>query len=144
MVQQRIVIAAGNVFSIGLKTGSVFCGTGENIGGQLNTGNTTSISSYSCSTISGLRLSDNYSAVDESMIQINGLQVFPNPNAGSFTIASNIEDQYSIINELGQTLQSIDLNVSNNYTMQINGLNNGLYSIVGSDKTQQQRIVVIK
>lgn len=70
------------------------------------------------------------------------LSVYPNPNNGAFTVKSTNEGVYSIINELGQILQQFKLSSTNQYTVNIENLNNGVYFIVGD--SIQQKIVVIK
>jgi hypothetical protein len=77
--------------------------------------------------------------------------VYPNPSTGSFTfILSKAEAQstteclYSIINELGQTIQTFKLNSANNYSANIENLSNGIYFIVGFNKDQliRQKVIV--
>lgn len=76
----------------------------------------------------------------------NQISVFPNPNNGMFTIKSKNEGVYSIINALGQTIQSVKLSVANNFTITIENLSNGVYSIIGfyNNYTAIQKIVVVK
>ncbi len=76
----------------------------------------------------------------------NQLTVYPNPNNGVFTVQSVSEGVYSIINALGQTIQSVKLNSSNNYTMNIENLSRGVYFIVGYNNKQmmKQKVVVTK
>ena len=54
--------------------------------------------------------------IQEYSIASNVL-IIPNPNNGVFTIQSMDEGVYSIMNELGQTIQEIKLNKTNNYTV---------------------------
>jgi hypothetical protein len=70
------------------------------------------------------------------------LNVYPNPNTGSFVISSTTEDQIIITNELGQHVRSITLDQNNNYKAQIEELNDGVYFAIGKYGTQ--RIVVLK
>lgn len=72
----------------------------------------------------------------------NSLIVFPNPSNGVFTIQSQKEDVLSIINDLGQIIQTIELNQRNNYMYQANDLQNGIYFLVG--KTIKHKVVVSK
>jgi hypothetical protein len=73
------------------------------------------------------------------------LQVYPNPNTGSFSIhTSRKEGIYSLFNELGQTIRQYRLTGSNDYTQQIGDLNPGIYFIVGLTGRQQisQKVIV--
>jgi len=76
----------------------------------------------------------------------NIMNIYPNPNNGVFTIKAEKEGIYSFINELGQTIKQIQLNSSNNYTMNIENLDNGIYFIVGYNNNEmvKQKIVVTK
>jgi uncharacterized repeat protein (TIGR03803 family) len=83
--------------------------------------------------------------IDKSF-QNNQFTVYPNPSNGMFTIQSTNYGCYSIINQLGEIIQSIKLNVGNNFKCNIEILGNGIYYIVGENNYQtiRQRIVVTK
>ena len=72
------------------------------------------------------------------------LNVYPNPNSGSFTLNSKTENTYYIINELGQTIQTLKLDASNNYEANIQGLTSGVYYIVNvnSNTPVRKRIII--
>ncbi|MCX6296822.1 MAG: T9SS type A sorting domain-containing protein [Bacteroidetes bacterium] len=72
--------------------------------------------------------------------------MYPNPNNGTFVIQSSQEGTYSILNELGQILQTVVLNSTNNFTMNVESLNAGVYILTGlSNKSViYKRIVVSK
>lgn len=70
----------------------------------------------------------------------NSVIVFPNPNNGEFTIQSQIADVITITNELGQTIETIQLNNQNNYSSKINNLSSGVYFLIGT--TTKQKVVV--
>ena len=76
----------------------------------------------------------------------NQFIVYPNPNNGVFTIQSTSEGVYSLVNELGQTVQIIKLNATNTYTVNIENLSNGIYFIIGFNNNQitKQKVVVTK
>jgi hypothetical protein len=62
----------------------------------------------------------------------NIINIYPNPNSGTFTLTSTSESVYQIINELGQTIKTLPLNSGNNYEVNVNGLPGGIYFIIGS------------
>jgi hypothetical protein len=72
------------------------------------------------------------------------VSVFPNPSTGEFTVHATIDGQYSIINELGQSIKTFTFNNSNQYAIQIQGLKPGVYFITGNSKDQlyYRKIVV--
>ena len=76
----------------------------------------------------------------------NGLKIYPNPNNGDFTIESQLAIDLLIINELGQTIKNIQLSSANNLQVKVSDLANGIYFIVGKNKTTNinQKIIVNK
>lgn len=76
----------------------------------------------------------------------NILNIFPNPSNGAFTIQATMPGNYSIVNELGQIVERIQLNTANNYTVFINNLSNGSYYITGLNDNQfvRQKIIILQ
>jgi hypothetical protein len=72
-----------------------------------------------------------------------GLSVFPNPNNGVFTISLSKEETFSLMNNLGQIVQTIALIPSNNYTATISGLENGIYFLKGHTANYQNTKIVV-
>jgi hypothetical protein len=70
--------------------------------------------------------------------------IYPNPSNGVVTIKAATTGFYTITNEIGQTVQSFNLNASNNYKLTLDKLNSGIYFVVGvsNNKTTQQKIIV--
>lgn len=75
-----------------------------------------------------------------------GLGIYPNPNNGTFTVKASTEGNYTIVNELGQTVLSITLNAKNNFTFTIDELANGVYFIVGQNGNMmvREKVVVVR
>lgn len=76
----------------------------------------------------------------------HGLEVktYPNPNAGSFTIAANADASLVLFNSLGEFVRAIELKDANDHRVLIEGLSSGLYVLVGQTdkKTFGQKIIV--
>ena len=74
------------------------------------------------------------------------MRVYPNPNNGTFTISSDSEIKLTVTNELGQIVEIINLNDTNNYVASITELANGIYLIAGQNNHQtiRQKIIVSK
>jgi len=106
--------------------------TGTNLNGCKGTG-TVQIKVNPCTGISELS-------------NQNGLTIYPNPTNGEFTIESQLAIDLLIINELGQTIKTIQLSSANNLQLKVSDLANGIYFIVGKNKTTNinQKIIVNK
>lgn len=72
--------------------------------------------------------------------------IYPNPNKGDFIIQTTFETDLSIVNSLGQNIQSVHLNANNNFSISISDLNNGIYFIYGINNSQflKQKILISK
>jgi hypothetical protein len=72
------------------------------------------------------------------------LNVYPNPNDGSFTIRSGRSGSYRLLSSTGQLIYEVQLNDSNNFTFEVSGLSTGFYflqGVSGSDYVQQKVVV---
>jgi hypothetical protein len=57
------------------------------------------------------------------------LEVYPNPSNGAFTVSASEAGTVNIINELGQLIQSVEVNKENNFKTTVEGLNRGIYFV---------------
>jgi hypothetical protein len=85
---------------------------------------------------------ENESSVSLESINLN---VYPNPNNGSFTVKALHEGTYYLMNEAGQLVKSFTVNADNNFMYQIENLTNGFYVLSGQNKEgiSKQKIVVM-
>ncbi len=101
----------------------------------------------SCSLVTTKSLVDNTvestSNNEGTSLQIN---VYPNPSNGSLTISSDVQGTYMIMNELGQELQTIDLNEANNFKVNVSNLSDGIYFVYGVNNNfiVREKFVVTK
>ena len=74
------------------------------------------------------------------------ISVYPNPSNGEFTISTDSDMNLSIVNNLGQVVNEISINSSNNYKASVSNLANGIYFVVGKNNDQviKTKIVVSK
>lgn len=72
--------------------------------------------------------------------------VYPNPSTGNITVHSSDGGLFTIINELGQSIQTLQLSAANNYTATIDNMSDGIYVIMGLKNEQviAQKIVIKK
>jgi len=64
---------------------------------------------------------------------------------GDFTISLNKEETFSLINNLGQTIQTIQLNQGNNNSATVSDIEPGMYFLAGkSNALLNYKIVVGK
>ncbi len=82
----------------------------------------------------------------QNITNTSALTVYPNPNNGEFTITADAEGVYTIANQLGQTIKSVQLTAANNYSMNLDGISNGIYFITGvnGNKVVRQKVVVTR
>lgn len=93
-------------------------------------------------------------AITQSVVPCTGIDVyeqngpevrsFPNPNQGEFTIIANADVKLLLFNNLGQVLQTIDLNESTDRRYRVSGLAPGVYFLTDTAGTKLagQKIVV--
>ena len=85
--------------------------------------------------------------ISESMSNnSNGVNIYPNPSNGEFTVEANSDLTLSLINQLGQTVKFIKLSAHSNYKANITGLANGIYFIVGENGNDRinRKVIVSK
>lgn len=111
------------------------------ITGQLQGGNVTSFSPTSSQYWKVYKSNFETGIFENSRDLAPSFQAFPNPNKGTFTIKSSIEEKITLNNEVGQVIKTLDLNAMNNYSVEISDLQSGIYFVSG--KTSVSKIVVI-
>jgi hypothetical protein len=82
----------------------------------------------------------------EIMHEGNNLITYPNPANGMVTIKSTLNGIYLLKDELGKTVQTINLNAENQFTQTIENLHIGTYFILSPNKSEfiNQKIIVLK
>lgn len=75
----------------------------------------------------------------------NVFTIYPNPSNGNIFIKSDYQGFYTILNELGQTLFTFELNGNNNFSTLLTNMSNGIYWVTGmvGNRTYHQKFVVI-
>jgi hypothetical protein len=76
--------------------------------------------------------------------RMSELNVYPNPNDGSFTVRSAQAGKYRLLSSTGQMIYEIQLNETNNFSFEVNGLSTGFYFLQGISGSSyvQQKVVV--
>ncbi|PBQ32611.1 hypothetical protein CNR22_12800 [Sphingobacteriaceae bacterium] len=69
------------------------------------------------------------------------IEIYPNPNNGSFALRSNKAENIVIVNALGQTILEVDLSLENDYTLKIHDLKPGVYFAKG--KNFRSKILIV-
>lgn len=78
--------------------------------------------------------------INEMQISNNSIVCYPNPSNGSLNLTFSERGTYSIINSIGQVMQTIEV-MENSQTINVNGLEDGMYYVAG--KSSKAKIVVI-
>ncbi len=73
----------------------------------------------------------------------NAITVYPNPSNGLITIQGAGAGNFVLINELGQPVNYIQLNDTNNYTTKVDFLKSGIYFIQSLDASNKYRSKII-
>lgn len=104
-----------------------------NAGGCSNTAVTT-LSVSNCTGIDGF---DN---------ENSGFLIYPNPSSGNFTVESKTPMNLVLVNTLGQSVRSVELNSKNSNRASVTEIADGVYYLVSKDKSQsiKQKVVVGK
>lgn len=81
-----------------------------------------------------------------SLLNVELLNIYPNPSSGTVTIKAANEGEYYLLDEAGRLVQSFKLNAGNNYSVFVNDLSIGFYIVAGQNKhgISKQKIVVTK
>ena len=84
--------------------------------------------------------------IDQNSMDDVLFDVYPNPNSGLFTIKGAKELKLTIMNELGQAVESVSITENNSYTTSVDHLPSGIYFIVGQDDTQivKKKLIIIR
>lgn len=74
------------------------------------------------------------------------LSVYPNPNAGTFTIRSSSDVILKLYNAIGQELQTLNINADTNLEVRINDLSAGIYFLknTANNDNYSARIIVTR
>jgi hypothetical protein len=75
---------------------------------------------------------------------ISDIRVFPNPNNGSFNVVSKEKIKLTLIDNIGQIVQTIELNERNHFQEKIQIIGSGIYFISGqsANGSFNQKIIV--
>ncbi|HEY1038683.1 MAG TPA: LamG-like jellyroll fold domain-containing protein [Bacteroidia bacterium] len=70
-------------------------------------------------------------SIAKNVGQSSGINVFPNPNSGTFTIKTTYTGPVKIINVIGQEVHSFDLKTAGASTLTLSHLPDGIYYLMG-------------
>jgi hypothetical protein len=134
----NIAWSAGNVTG----TGSSFTFSSNNTVEHTITATGTDANNCKDSEIYRVRV--NLCAGVEEIAAGNGLSIYPNPNAGKFTVTADRAMSLTVINAIGQEVKKLDLNAGNGHTAELENVPPGVYYLVGAEGKNAAKIVVTK
>ncbi len=73
------------------------------------------------------------------------LKIYPNPSNGNITIVANYEDEFVLVNQLGQTITHFKTDTSNKFQHTVSDLDAGIYFILGNLQHHlvREKIVIV-
>lgn len=104
-----------------------------NAGGCSNT-TVTTLTVSNCTGIEGFDNED------------SSLLIYPNPSSGNFIVESKTPVNLLLVNTLGQSIRSVELNSKNSNRASVTGIADGVYYLISKDRSQsiKQKVVVGK
>ncbi len=86
-------------------------------------------------------------AIDEIQLGSTAtFEAYPNPSNGDFTIVSAIPGTFKIINELGQTIRTIEITEANKNQVKVENMPNGAYFVTGTPNGNvvTKKVIVVR
>ncbi len=73
-------------------------------------------------------------------------EAFPNPSNGDFTISSSEEGTFSILNELGQLVRTVEITEANGNQVNVENMPNGAYFVTGTlnGEVVTKKVIVVR
>ncbi len=128
--------ASGNFYTTGSFTGTVDCDL---------TAGVSSITSAGGTDVFVIKMNQTTGGIMGNA-KANNLSIYPNPNTGAFVIQAKTNGFYTLVNQLGQTIQSFETNAADNYTVNFSQLSPGIYYVIGKNDNAliRQKIIITK
>lgn len=111
----------------------------------------TTIYTVSGSTGNGCDSQKNYTvnvsgctALDEVSVSKAGIEVYPNPNTGSFVLRAGGRQEYSIVNSIGQLIMRGVLVKESQFSANVTGLTPGIYFVILPDHPAMTRKIIVE
>jgi len=153
-VPQRTLICVGESVDLYGGGGASYIWTSPSLGGSLQ-GSTVTVSPTKQATFSTVGTDANgcvgtastvvkvSSCQGLSEVAVNLVKVYPNPSNGNFTIEADRNMVLSVMNELGQLVREVKVDVQQGGKVNVEGLAPGLYFLVGQVEGQNIQYKVI-
>ena len=81
--------------------------------------------------------------LEEFEIGKTKLKIYPNPNSGEFIISSDQDIEFTLVNEIGQTIKQLSLTAKNERKIEIQNLANGIYFLIEKHSKQSAPYKII-
>ncbi|MFM9005596.1 MAG: T9SS type A sorting domain-containing protein, partial [Flavobacteriales bacterium] len=141
-VTQSWTVPTGAVITAGQGTTSMTCNWGTSAGSV--TVKSVNACGQSSARSKSVTLATCIEETGGDFMREPELEAFPNPNNGTFVVRANEAGDFYLMNSLGQVVQVIKLNASNNLRFELSGMTSGIYFLSGTVKGANvtERIVV--
>lgn len=99
--------------------------------------------SFNCSNSASVQVKINACISVEEYGNLTNLNVYPNPNKGTFLIGSDRAVNLQIYNQLGQVIKTVMINGAGAFKAEISGLAPGVYFIRNTDSTETSSMKIL-
>ena len=106
----------------------------------------TGINNFGCKSNATILVTPNSClGIKNNKSETSTLQLYPNPNDGSFTVQSTKEQHLLLTNDLGQPIKTILLSFGNNFRYTLSDLPNGVYFLYDKNANEDptRKIIVL-
>jgi hypothetical protein len=103
----------------------------------------TGSSSFGCSTDAQYQVLVSKCSGIQDINNPTIVSVFPNPNSGDFYISTQHEMSLTLINSIGQVIRTIQVTASNNYSVDVKDLSNGIYFLLGENGPEKINVKIV-
>lgn len=134
--------SGGTYTGSGVTSGGVFSPSLAGIGTRTVSYTVTDANNCSATKVSTVSVTFCSSIGINELSAGSGIELFPNPNNGSFTIRSANNIKISVVSETGQVVLTANVEANTNQPVRLDNLAPGIYFVISNDGSVKQKLVI--